>query len=139
MYEVRLTRRTERGLARIHAGDRRAYERIRQALESLGREPRPSRAVRLKGLNPPAWRLRVGDYRVVYEIYDRQRAYKARRVIAAWVGRRCLDARARGDIKVSEEAIKRLTTYDTEESKEGQPKKPARPPFSVCSRMGTYY
>jgi mRNA interferase RelE/StbE len=28
--------------------------------------------VKLTGFDPPAWRLRVGDYRVVYEILETQ-------------------------------------------------------------------
>ncbi|MGH9188289.1 MAG: type II toxin-antitoxin system RelE family toxin [Acidimicrobiales bacterium] len=70
MYQVRLGRRAERGLRRIHQGDHRGYERIVQAIRSLGKDPRPSRATKLTGVDPPAWRIRVGDYRIVYEIDD---------------------------------------------------------------------
>lgn len=70
MYRVRLARRAERGLRRIRQGDPRGYRRIKAALRALGEEPLPSGAAKLSGFDPPAWRVRVGDYRIVYEIYD---------------------------------------------------------------------
>ena len=57
----------------------------------------------------------------------------------AFAQRRCLDAKSQGDIKVSEETIKRLTTYDAEEEEEGEDAeapKPDKPPYSVCDRVG---
>jgi mRNA interferase RelE/StbE len=70
MYRVRLANRAERGLRRIRQGDLRGYERIKTALRSLAEEPRPASAAKLTGFDPPAWRLRIGEYRIVYEIHD---------------------------------------------------------------------
>ncbi|MGH8924619.1 MAG: type II toxin-antitoxin system RelE family toxin [Acidimicrobiia bacterium] len=70
MYRVRLGRRAERGLSRIRHGDPRGYERIKRTIQSLGDEPRPRGATKLSAVQPPAWRVRVGDYRIVYEIFD---------------------------------------------------------------------
>lgn len=70
MYRVRLVRRAERGLRRIRQGDHRSYQRIVQAIRALAEDPRPARAVKLTGFDPPAWRLRVGEYRIVYEVHD---------------------------------------------------------------------
>jgi mRNA interferase RelE/StbE len=39
-------------------------------IELLADEPRPPAAQPLRGR--PAWRVRVGDYRVIYEIHDDQ-------------------------------------------------------------------
>lgn len=72
MYRVRLARRAERGLSRIRQGDPRGYERIRTAIRSLAKDPFPSGALKLTGFDPPAWRFRVGDYRVVYEILNEE-------------------------------------------------------------------
>ena len=72
-------------------------------------------------------------------IYDRLQRQQAMRVMGAWANRRCLDAKGRGDIKVSEETIKRLTTYDTEpEGEDGKQAeaKPEKQPYSVCDRVG---
>jgi mRNA interferase RelE/StbE len=51
----------------------RAIVRLRQMLASnaeLESNPRPPDVKKLKGRN--AWRIRVGDYRVIYEIHDRE-------------------------------------------------------------------
>jgi mRNA interferase RelE/StbE len=39
-----------------------------QAIGQLADNPRPVGCKKLKGMS--AWRIRVGDYRVVYEIHD---------------------------------------------------------------------
>jgi mRNA interferase RelE/StbE len=70
MYAVRIERRAERNLRRIRQGDPRAYSRIVAAIRSLAKDPRPPGATKLTGFDPPAWRLRVGDYRIVYEVYQ---------------------------------------------------------------------
>ena len=44
-------------------------ERIFPRLESLASEPRPTGCKKLKG-GQQEWRIRVGDYRVVYTIDD---------------------------------------------------------------------
>lgn len=70
-------------------------------------------------------------------IYDRLQRQRALGVVGAWANRRCLDAKGRGDIKVSEETIKRLTTYDTESEGEAESEaKPETKPYSVCDRVG---
>lgn len=48
-------------------------ERILARIRPLARTPRPSGAKKLKG-ESNLWRIRVGDYRVVYEIHDKIRA-----------------------------------------------------------------
>lgn len=70
MYRVRLARRAERGLRRIRQGDPRSYGRIVVAIESLAEDPLPSGTIKLTSFDPPAWRLRVGEYRIVYEIHE---------------------------------------------------------------------
>ena len=70
MYRVRLAARAERGLRRIRQGDPRGFDRVAAAIRALAEAPRPASAIRLKGLTPPAWRLRVGEYRIVYEIHE---------------------------------------------------------------------
>jgi len=70
MYRVRVARRGERGLRRIHQGDPRGYARVVAAIRSLAEVPRPPGSAKLNGFDPPAWRIRVGEYRIVYEIHD---------------------------------------------------------------------
>lgn len=49
--------------------DRSAQRRIQAAIELLADEPRPSGAKKLVG-GEGEWRVRTGDYRIVYEIQD---------------------------------------------------------------------
>jgi mRNA interferase RelE/StbE len=58
-----------------------AAERILQRLATLETNPRPHDVKKLKGRD--AWRIRVGDYRVLYEIHDR-----ALQVVVISVGHR---------------------------------------------------
>ena len=53
--------------------------RILARIEALAREPRPGGARKLQGTQR-LWRIRVGDYRVVYDVDDRQRVVDIVRV-----------------------------------------------------------
>ena len=46
--------------------------RIGRAIDGLAQQPRPAGAQLLSGGTGPTWRIRVGDYRVLYEIHDDQ-------------------------------------------------------------------
>ena len=46
-------------------------ERMRDALVQLGDVPRPTGCAKLRGRE--GWRIRVGSYRVIYEVDDAQR------------------------------------------------------------------
>ena len=66
-YAVSIERSAQRSLARIAA----PYQaRIIDVIGRLSDEPRPTGARKLT--NRPAWRIRVGDYRIIYEIDDPQ-------------------------------------------------------------------
>ena len=43
--------------------------RLLKKIESLAIDPRPAGCVKLSG-QEKVWRIRVGEYRVVYEVYD---------------------------------------------------------------------
>ena len=58
-----IERRAQGQLARIAERD---LERIITAIGGLAKEPRPTGVKKLSGRD--AWRIRVGDYRVIYEI-----------------------------------------------------------------------
>jgi len=64
-YQVAILRRAQKSLAAIPSPD---FERLRDAIVDLGRDPRPLTCKKLTGRS--GWRLRVGDFRVVYEIDD---------------------------------------------------------------------
>lgn len=50
---------------------KKTYSVVRDAIDGLAAEPRPRQSKKLVG-GKNSWRLRIGDYRVVYEIYDKQ-------------------------------------------------------------------
>lgn len=76
MYEVFLEHAAERDLKRLSAED---YHRIIPHLKALAHDSRPPDCRKLSG-SKSDWRIRVGDYRVVYEIDDKARAVRIMRV-----------------------------------------------------------
>jgi len=44
--------------------------RVAAAIDGLADNPRPSGCLLLRDHHPPTWRIRVGDWRVLYEIDD---------------------------------------------------------------------
>lgn len=67
IYKVNILHKAQKQLAKIPASD---YKKIKQAILDLAHDPRPQGAKKLKGR--PSWRIRQGDYRVIYEIQDNQ-------------------------------------------------------------------
>ncbi len=67
-YRVTILRRAQKELGAL-AGE--AYRRVRDAIGGLGEDPRPPGCPKLTGRD--GWRIRIGDYRVVYEIDDTRR------------------------------------------------------------------
>ena len=49
--------------------DRVAQRRVQAAIELVASEPRPNGAKKLIG-GDGEWRVRTGDYRIVYELHD---------------------------------------------------------------------
>ena len=64
-YSVRVLRRAQKELSRLPSRD---YERVRDRIRALADEPRPHGCSKLAWRD--GWRLRVGDFRVIYEIDD---------------------------------------------------------------------
>ena len=65
-YSVEIARRAIKSIAKL---PRKEQQRIRAAIELLADEPRPPACVALSG-EDSAYRVRVGDYRIVYEVID---------------------------------------------------------------------
>jgi mRNA interferase RelE/StbE len=64
-YTLVIERRAQKALARIEQRDR---GRIADAIRGLALDPRPRGEKKLTGRD--AYRLRVGEYRILYEIED---------------------------------------------------------------------
>ncbi len=67
-YEVRLLVTARRQLLRV---PRRIQPRVAEAIGGLSAEPRPAGCKKLAG-HADYYRIRVGDYRVLYEVRDRE-------------------------------------------------------------------
>lgn len=65
IYEISILRRAQKQLAKIPASD---YKKVKQAILDLAQDPRPPGSKKLK--DRPGWRIRQGDFRVIYEIRD---------------------------------------------------------------------
>ena len=76
MYSVLIERAAEKALAKLSAEMR---QRTIAAIKALAENPRPSGCRKLTG-SENDWRIRVGDYRVIYEIADEIRVVRIHRV-----------------------------------------------------------
>jgi mRNA interferase RelE/StbE len=77
VYSIVVSRGAEKDLERL---DKSVFRRIATAIDGLALDPRPAGCKKLKGSNEPLWRIRVGDYRVVYSIGDEICVVDIRRV-----------------------------------------------------------
>ena len=65
-YRVEFTAAAARQVKKL---PRPARDRVLDAIEDLGEDPRPHGARKLVG-ERTAWRIRIGDYRVLYDVFD---------------------------------------------------------------------
>lgn len=65
-YQIEWRKSTKRDLKAIPV---QQVERIINAVTALANDPRPSGCTKLSG-SDCAYRIRIGDYRVIYEIFD---------------------------------------------------------------------
>lgn len=65
-YRIEIQRSAEKELAALSST---LQARIFKAIDGLVTEPRPNGCKKLSG-GKNAYRIRVGEYRIVYEIYD---------------------------------------------------------------------
>jgi mRNA interferase RelE/StbE len=64
-YGLTILRRAQKELSAL---PQEPYVRVRDAIRKLAEEPRPNGSKKLAGRS--GWRIRVGSYRVIYEIDD---------------------------------------------------------------------
>jgi mRNA interferase RelE/StbE len=67
MYQITFRSSAIKELRKLSADHRKS---VSNAIDSLAHEPRPKGVKKMTGAH--AWRIRVGDYRVVYSIKDKQ-------------------------------------------------------------------
>jgi mRNA interferase RelE/StbE len=66
-YRVEVDHRAAKQIESLQS---QVQDRVIAELERLQSDPRPEGCSKLKGQREPAWRIRVGDYRILYRIYD---------------------------------------------------------------------
>jgi len=66
-YSVELAPAAKRQVRKL---DRAIQERIIRRIEELGKDPRPPGVEKLEGVER-IYRVRLGEYRIVYEIQDK--------------------------------------------------------------------
>jgi mRNA interferase RelE/StbE len=64
-YKILIERPAQKDLSKI---PQQYQNRIIKAIQSLAKNPRPAGSKKLSGRD--AWRIRVSNYRVIYEIHD---------------------------------------------------------------------
>lgn len=67
-YSITILRKAQKALANLPAN---SYGRVRDSIRELGNKPRPDGCRKLVGRS--GWRIRIGDYRVIYEVDDQQK------------------------------------------------------------------
>ena len=76
MYEVYIEKAAENDLKRLPTT---TFHRIIPQIKSLAENPRPPSCRKLTG-SKNDWRIRIGDYRVLYEIDEKAEAVRIMRV-----------------------------------------------------------
>jgi len=70
VYRLEVSPAADRDLEKLKGRIRRQdFERLRVVVSGLAEEPRPHGVRKIKGAER-AYRIRIGNYRVVYEVYD---------------------------------------------------------------------
>jgi mRNA interferase RelE/StbE len=68
-YRIELIPEAEKSLAGLALKQR---QRIARKIDALAANPRPPGAKKLKGPDPPIYRLSSGDFRILYQVHDEQ-------------------------------------------------------------------
>jgi mRNA interferase RelE/StbE len=76
VHEIYIERTAERDLKRLPAG---AFARVVARIRALAANPRPEGSRKISG-SERDWRIRIGDYRVVYEVDDEASVVRVMRV-----------------------------------------------------------
>lgn len=66
-YKVSLRKRAIKALEKVNEP---YYTNIKEAINNLSENPRPQNCKKLKGRD--AYRIRVADYRIIYDIFDNE-------------------------------------------------------------------
>ncbi len=77
MYEIYLERAAEKDLRRLSS---KYFFRIITHIKDLAQNPRPTGCCKISGSKKNDWRIRIGEYRVLYEIKEDKQLVRIMRV-----------------------------------------------------------
>ncbi|OSZ82872.1 plasmid stabilization protein [Chitinophagaceae bacterium IBVUCB1] len=77
MYTIVVSHSAEKDLERLPNA---ILKRVVIAIDGLASEPRPSGCKKLKGEKEQLYRVRIGDYRIIYMIADKIQVVDIRRI-----------------------------------------------------------
>ncbi len=77
MYEILIEKSAERELLKLPSI---VFNRITEKILALAQNPMPAGSRKLAGRGPNDWRIRVGDYRVVYAINEAEQQIEIMKV-----------------------------------------------------------
>jgi len=72
-YRIRVESSADRDLKHL---PEKVAQRVDRKLDELAENPLPRGAIKLKGYADTVWRVRVGDYRIVYTINTEEKLVK---------------------------------------------------------------
>ncbi len=76
-YTVVLSNRAEKDLLSLPTA---IIKRIDSRLQVLSSSPYPGGVAKLKGKESEGWRIRVGDYRILYQVSDKEHTVSIYRI-----------------------------------------------------------
>ncbi len=76
MYDIYIEKAAERDLRKLPAAD---FERIIPHLKSLAEDARPPGTRKISGTEHD-WRIRVGTYRIIYELNEKEKVVNILRI-----------------------------------------------------------
>ena len=67
-YRIELTPSAEKAIVKLAKGNRALLKKLDRAIIGLAENPAPVNCKQLVGEDPPLYRVRVGDYRILYHV-----------------------------------------------------------------------
>ena len=67
-YQIELTPAAVKELTKLAKGNRTLLKKLDHAILALAENPEPANSKQLAGENPPLYRVRIGDYRILYHV-----------------------------------------------------------------------
>lgn len=77
MYSITFKKSAEKEIYKLPSP---VAKRVSIAIDKLARNPRPVGSKKLEGQKENLWRIRIGDYRIIYSIEDEIKIVEIRKI-----------------------------------------------------------